>query len=175
MCRKNKHLFFQPELYWHCGYFCISERMLPLGKLPVFHLLPLCHQSPCSQLCDTDHLFSFLFSLSCFSRTQMGSTCTTGPCLMDTLGQGQLWSHPNCYSTISWSSCRRSWTSWGTQLSSHPPAWERSLTTHPPTAGHWHGRPPCAVVWEPRARPARLQHASSLRRRSHMSAWLLGP
>lgn len=57
MCDKNKHLFFQPELYWHCEYFCISERMLPLGKLSVFHLLPLCHQSPHSQLCNSDISF----------------------------------------------------------------------------------------------------------------------
>lgn len=152
---------FQKECYLWESYLCFTS--------------PLCHQSPCSQLCNSDHLFSFPFSPSCFSRTQMGSTCTTGPCLMDMLAQGQLWLLPNCCSTTSWNSCRRLWTSWGTQLSSHPPAWERSLTTPPATAGHWHGQPPCAAAWEPRARPARPQHASSRRRRSHMSAWLLGP
>lgn len=54
MWGKNKYLFFQPDLYWHCGHFCISESVLPLGKLPVFHPLPLCHQSPCSQLCERE-------------------------------------------------------------------------------------------------------------------------
>lgn len=169
------HLSFLPELCWHSGHSSISER-LPLRRLPVFYLLPMCHQAPhsCNSVMVTIS-FSFPFFPSCFSRTRMGSTCTTGPCLMGTLDRGQLWWLPNCCSTTSWSSCRRLWTSWGTRLSFHPPAWERTLTIQPPTAGRWHGQPPCVVVWGPQARPAPLQHASSLRRRSHMSAWLLGP
>lgn len=158
-------------------YFLFS-RKIPLGSGLCFTCC--CCATGCSVTyltcgCMTVTVsFPFFFFSVYLPRTQMGSACTTGPCLMDMLAQEQQWSLPNCCSTISWNSCRRSWISWGTRLSSHPPAWERSLTTRPPTAGHWHGQPPCVAAWGPRAHPAHLQHVSSLRRRSHMSAWLLG-
>lgn len=57
---KNKHIFFQQSCTDTVGISAFQKECY-LWESYLFHLLPLCYQSSCSQLCDSDHLFFLPF------------------------------------------------------------------------------------------------------------------